>query len=307
MPFSLHAQGCKPNGLFVGKAGCVRLARHVPYLGSAAGKGPGDEAFIPQFPLEDPGHFGVHNIVVRIDRSRNHRFAEPRGSIDDSFPAPAGQWVGREHHSGGPGVNHPLDHDGEGYFVRLDPQRGPVGHCPVCPEGCPTVPHGLKDGADAYDIQVGVLLAGEARERKVLCRGGGPYRHRSRFSQRLICLLDGGNDPRRNRGGADGLACFAGHPGKFRGPAGRSRGKGSLEPAQLCERAVLHGPGGLPVGRCGQAEPVRHGQPGCYQLTEVGCLASDLWKHAPVHLAEAKDQGRGGVPGLLAGSLPGRS
>jgi hypothetical protein len=103
--------------------------------------------------------------MVRINGSGNHRFAEPRGGIDDSLPAPAGQGIGGEHHAGRLSVNHPLDHDGEGYFVRRDPQRCPICHCPVRPQRSPALAYGLKDGVAAYDIQVRVLLSRKTGER----------------------------------------------------------------------------------------------------------------------------------------------
>jgi hypothetical protein len=102
--------------------------------------------------------------VVRVHRAGDDGLPEARAGIDDGLPAATGHRVGGEEHAGDLRVDHALDHHGQSHAAVVDAVGGSIGHGTVGPQRCPAAPHGVQHGVGADDIQVGVLLAGEARE-----------------------------------------------------------------------------------------------------------------------------------------------
>jgi hypothetical protein len=148
-----------------------------------------------------------------------------------------------------------------------DPVGGTVGHRPSGPERGPAPPDGLDHGVRADDVEVGILLAGEAGERQILGRGRGPDRHGGEVAHRGVGRAhsrvhlgrDGrGHDhlPRAPRQIAQRLRCLGAHAVEMR-----------CQRLQLLRRRhlVCHG---------GKAEPARHGKPCSGELSEVQGLAA---------------------------------
>ena len=107
----------------------------------------------------------VDHPVVGVDRAGDDGVAKARRGVEHAAGAPAADRVGGEQHARDLRVDHPLHHHGElGARVR-DARVGAVGHGPVRPQRRPAAAHRVQHGVDADHVQVGVLLAREARAR----------------------------------------------------------------------------------------------------------------------------------------------
>ena len=148
--------------------------------------------------------------------------ASPRPGLASTTvsAAPSRHRVDGEHHPGHRGVDHPLHHDGEPGLGVVDPVTDAVHDSPVGPERRPAPMDRVEDGVRPDDAQIGVLLTGEAGERKILGGRRGADGHR-RFAQGPI---RGGDRVRHVRGhgrGQDPVPC---PPGDLRGPVRGIRG-----------------------------------------------------------------------------------
>ena len=122
-------------------------------------------------PVEDPARRRVDDEVIGVDRAGHHRVAEASRGIEDRLPAPARHRIGGEQHARRLGIHHPLHDHGQRDSGAVDTLGGAVRDRPVGPQRRPAAMDGVEHLVDAGDVEVGVLLAGEARAGEVL-RGG---------------------------------------------------------------------------------------------------------------------------------------
>ena len=120
----------------------------------------------------------VEDVVVGRDQPGHHGLAQPGAGVDDDLAALAGDRVGREHHAGELGVDHPLDDDRHPCGCRLDLLAAAVGDGPLGPQRRPAAAYGVEHRVVADDVEVGVLLAGEGGAGKVLRGRAGADRDR---------------------------------------------------------------------------------------------------------------------------------
>ena len=121
---------------------------------------------------------GVDDEVVGVHGAGDHRVAEATRGVEHGLPPPASHRVGREQHACRLGVHHSLHDDGQRDPGAVDALGGAVGDRAVGPQRRPAAMHGVEHIVDAGDVEVGVLLAGEARAGQVL--RGGRRSHRDR-------------------------------------------------------------------------------------------------------------------------------
>ena len=113
MPLDPVAERRERAHLIVGDA--RRVPRAAPPRGGAAARHRADdEALVAKPPLENLAAGRLHHEVIGVNRAGDHRFAEPGARVDDGLAAASRHRVGREQHARHRGVDHPLDHDGEG-------------------------------------------------------------------------------------------------------------------------------------------------------------------------------------------------
>ena len=138
---------------------------------ATAERGRNHESLVAQPPLDDLTGPGRDDEVIGVDRAGDHGFTKPWARVDDSLAAPACDRICREHHARYGGVDHPLNDDGKMNAVRIDGIGCAIRHCAVRPQRRPAAVDRIEHGIDADDVEIGVLLSGEARKRQVLCRG----------------------------------------------------------------------------------------------------------------------------------------
>ena len=143
-------------------------------------------------PLEDRAGLHIDEVVVRIHRARDELLAETANRIDGGAPTASGDRVRGEEDAGDLCGDHPLHDDGESERAPIDRVRGPIRHGAVIPERRPAPAHRVQERGLAIDIEDRVLLAGEARLRKIL-RGRGRA-HRDTPAQRAIRITHRGRD-----------------------------------------------------------------------------------------------------------------
>ena len=152
----------------------------------------------------------VDDPVVGVDRARDDGVAQARGGVDHAAGAAAADRVGGEEHARDLRVDHPLHDHGELGGRVVDARVGAVGHGPVRPQRRPAAAHRVQHRVDADDVQVGVLLAREARAGQVLRGGRRPDRDGHVLAERRVRV----RRPRRRRRRG---------PAPRAGPAGRGR------------------------------------------------------------------------------------
>ena len=265
---------------------------HVP--GAASGERPHLEPLVARAPLEDRAGLGVDHEVVRVHRSRDHGLAEARAGVDDGLAAAAGDGVGGEEDARHLGLDHLLDHDREADGAVVDAVRVPVDDGPLRPERRPAAAHGVDHRVPAHDVEVGVLLAGEAGGGKVLRGRRGAHRHRRLLADADVGIADAAGDLRGDRRLPQRLARGGG------GPLERV----ALRRGQLVE-ADGHGGRHLPVGLGGHAGAGRDGEARADQLAEVGGLAAHHGQERRVHFREVEDETLHG--GRLSPEVPRRN
>ena len=208
-------------------------------------------------PVEDPLRFGVDDEVVGVDGAGHHGVAEAGRGVEHGLPPPTGHRVGREQDARRFGVHHPLHDHGQRDPGAVDALRGAVGDRPVGPQRRPAAMHGVEHVVDAGDVEVGVLLSGEARAGQVLRGGRRSHRDATVGAGLQACV---------------GIPHGVGHRlGERRIEHGRARGRGIRHGSRLDGRA----PHRLPVRLGGDAEARRHVEAGADQLPEIRGLAAD--------------------------------
>ncbi len=122
--------------------------------------------------LEDVELVGVH-------RPLDDGLAEAVGRRDQHGVLEAALGVDREDDPRGPdvGTDHFLHADGQEDGFMIESLVHPVGDRAVREEGGKAVLAGIQEGLLAPDVEIGLLLAREARVRKVLGRGGAADGH----------------------------------------------------------------------------------------------------------------------------------
>ena len=222
---------------------------------------------------------GVHDEVVGVHGAGYHRVAEATRGVEHGLVPPARHRVGREQHARRLGVHHPLHDHGQRDPGAVDALGGAVRDRSVGPERRPAAMHGVEHIVDAGDVEVGVLLAGEARAGEVL-RGG----RRSHCDRPLGAGLQA----------SVGVSHGVGH--RFRERCteyGRARGRRIRAGSGLDGRSP-HRP---PVGLRGDAEAGRHVEAGTDQLAEIRGLAADRPDVVGRQLREIENEGVVAVDG----------
>jgi hypothetical protein len=158
----------------VGEAGRAGSWRQLDPLGTPAGAGTDAQALVAQPPLQDAAGVGVDDEVVGVDGAGDDSLTQPWTRVDHSLPTAAGDRIGGEHDPGHLRCHHPLDHHGQPGAALVDGVARAVADRPVGPERRPATPHGVQYVIRADNVEVGVVLPGEAGEGKVLGGGRGP-------------------------------------------------------------------------------------------------------------------------------------
>ncbi len=150
---------------------------------------------------------------------------------------------------------------------RVDGMAGPVPDRPVRPQRGPAVAHRRHQRVRADDVEIGVLLAGEARLGQVLGRRGRADGHRHVVAQPGIGLADAVRD-----GGGHGSAARTALGDTGRRRLGRP---GADHPGHhLCDGVVeAVGRDEVVIGGRGDDESVGHGEPCPGEFAEIGPLA----------------------------------
>ncbi len=209
----------------------------------------------------------VDRVVVGFDRAVHDRCARSANGVDHGPGPGPGERIGGEHDPGGGGVDHPLHHDRHAHARPVDAVGPPVGDGAFVVEGVPAAPDRVHDGVRALDVEVGVLLSGEAGVGQVL--GGRAGAHRDPApAQGRVGPGDplGGHRSRGVRGGRD--AEPGGHPLAGRRHRAEVGGLASHEraraPADLvqCDDVVLLAHA-MSLPRAGVAHPGPAGQAAC--------------------------------------------
>ena len=149
-------------------------------LGTALGI---DELFLlgAQGTLDD-GRQGVvvhqrleDHVFVRISDALHHRFTQAPGTGDEHHVRKAGLGVDGEHNARGPAVgpHHALHADGQSHLEMVEAVIVAVGDGAVGEQGCVTLAHMVDERVAATDVEIALLLAGEACLRQIFRRGGG--------------------------------------------------------------------------------------------------------------------------------------
>ncbi len=247
-------------------------------LGAPAGQRAHGDRLVPEPPVDDPAVLDPE--VVRVDHPRHDGLAQPRARVEHRAGAPPAHRVRGEQHPGDLRGDHPLDHHREPHLGVVDPEVGAVGDGAVRPQRGPAAAHGVEERLAPHDVQVGVLLAGEAGRGQVLGGGRRPDRHRH------VRLPVAG----RIRAVVPGAQAAVGRDDGRRDVVGQRRGAQQL--------ARSHGIGGVDVGRStgvrrrGHAEPAGHRQPRGDQLAEVRRLPAHRRQVRGPQLPEVQHQRR---------------
>jgi hypothetical protein len=156
----------------------LRLHRDAPDLPASALLVDELELLGPHAPLQDraeplpQGRF-VNQVLVRIHRALNDALPEPVGGVDQHRVPESALRVDGEHHSraGQVRANHLLHAHREGDLQVVEPPLLPVDDRAVGEQRGEAPLDRVEQHRFAADVEVGLLLAGEARLREVL-RGG---------------------------------------------------------------------------------------------------------------------------------------
>jgi hypothetical protein len=256
---------------------CSRRALDV--AGAAAGDGTHLDPLVARAPLEDLAARGVDHEVVGVDRARDHGLAQAGAGVDDRLAAAAGHGVRREQDARHLGLDHLLDHHGQAHGAVVDAVGGAVHDGAFGPQRRPAPAHGVQHRLLAHDVEVGVLLAGEAGVGQVLGSGRGAHGHRGPLADSGIGVGDGARDGFGDGGGADRVA----------GRRGRARQRLAPRPRQDVEidRRLSCD---LPIGLGGHAGPRRNGEACADQLAEVRGLAAHHGQGRRVHVGQVEGE-----------------
>jgi hypothetical protein len=126
---------------------------------------PDHQTLVAQAPFEHRTGRRIDDEMVGVDVTGDHGFAKPRRRVDDRLPAPAGHRVGGEHDTSHGRLHQVLDDHRQTRRGVVDAVGRSVHHGPVRPQRRPAPVDRIEDGFDTHDVQIGVLLAGEAGER----------------------------------------------------------------------------------------------------------------------------------------------
>ena len=192
----------------------------------------------------------------------------PGTGVDDQLPPVAGDGVGGEHHPGHVRVDHPLHDDRQRDLGVVDALGGAVADRPLGPQRGPAAAGGVEHGVGADDVEVGVLLTGEAGPGQVLGGGRGADRHRYVVAERAVARRDGSARSSGTGAAEDDLTKL---------PAA-AEVVPAVRAGDRVGEAVTDDP---PVGRGGDAEAGWHGQVGPQHPTEVERLAADRRRGRP--------------------------
>ncbi len=135
----------------------------------------------------------LDHVVVRGDGARDHGLAQAPGGLDDLHVLAGGRVRG-EHDSRAVRVHHLLHDHGDVHVLVGELLLHPVVDGPGAVERRPAVLDRLQQIVHAPDVQVGLLLAGEAGFRQVFGRRTGPGRDVDLaafpLAHRLVVLAD---------------------------------------------------------------------------------------------------------------------
>jgi len=121
----------------------------------------------------------VHVELVRFHRALHHVFAQPISTGDEDHVAETGLGVEREHHAAGGEIraDHFHDADGKRHLEMVEAIVDAVMDGAIGEQGGEAALAGVEQVLFAANVEVGILLAGEAGRGQILGRGGGAYRH----------------------------------------------------------------------------------------------------------------------------------
>ena len=147
--------------------GAVTLARvdHLLGFGAELFLHNGDDTTRRQQRLE-------HLVLIGIDGALHHVLAEPPGGIDEYDPVEPRLGVDREHDAGPAQIrtDHELHPDRERDFHVIEALDLPVADGAVGEERGVAAPASVEQHRFAANVEVALLLAGEARLGQILCR-----------------------------------------------------------------------------------------------------------------------------------------
>src|SRR5207302_3636736 len=116
------------------------------------------------------------------DGTGDNRFSQARIRVDDSLVTTTGKGIGRKEDACHRSVHHVFYHDRQTYGKRVDMVTRAITDRAIRPQGSPAAPHRVEHCFDPYNVEVGFLLTGEAREREVFGSSGGAHSHGKRLT-----------------------------------------------------------------------------------------------------------------------------
>ena len=231
--------------------GCVEDRRGAQLVGhrllpGALGGSHGHHGLVAQVLLEDPAAGRIEHQGVRGDLAVDHGLAQAPRRVDHHPTRVTGLRVGGEQHPRGLGRHQLLHHHGDRNLVRGDTPPSPVDHGPSGPQRRPAPPHRILHRAGPVDVEVGVLLTGERRIRKVL--HGRRRAHRNRrvaprpspsanrpYASAMACMVSAGISRAANASRMRRAAASAASGSSVRTPATAAR-MSAANPASATER-----------------------------------------------------------------------
>ena len=211
--------------------------------------------------------------LVRVDRALDDVLAEAVGARDEDHVAEAGLGVQREEHAGGGEVGSDHLHDADRQPDRevVEPLVDPVVDRAVGEQAREAAPAGVEQVLVAVDVQVALLLAGEARGGQVLGRRRAAHREAHLLAvlllQPAVAVEDLALEILGQAGAVDDVARAFGAPGEILHVVG----------LEVVERLVQRTPG---------ACRLEHVAVGLGRDREAVGHAHALAREVAVHLAE---------------------
>ena len=262
-------------------------------------------------PVEDRpeslGQGGLeHQPFIRVHRPLHHGLPQAIGAGEQHRIPEARLGVDAEHHPGaGPvGQHHALYPDREGHLKVIEAVDLAVGEGAIGEQGGVAAAAGLQQGRLPFDVQEGVLLAGEAGLGQILGRSAGAHRH-GRRAELAVGLQDlrlqRGRKRRRQQPAAGGGSRQLQGLQVAGIELGQEGGQALLKPVVAQQQ---------PVGRRRGGEAPGHPHPGrpefADHLAQGGVLAPHTGQGSQIHRLKRQHQCRC-VPGSGLRSGWGRS
>ena len=282
----LAVEGVDPTGQLGQsvEAGAIETGRgarlELDRRGAAAGHGSDSGALVAEVLIDQRAGVGRQDETIGIHRARDDGLAQAGAGVDHQLATASGHRVRGEHHTRDLGVDQLLDHHGECDAVRSDALRRSVADGALGPQGRPAAAYRVEDRVSADHVEVGVLLAGEARAGKILGRGRRADGDGHLVAEGAVAVDDHSGEVVGHRCAEHDLAGLCSEASEVACVGALQRGDHVVE--AFAHHAV--------ISRGGDAEARRDGKIGAHQAAEVERLAADLLEGVRPDVDECQDR-----------------